>query len=313
MTELHLHLDGSLSPEWVLREAEKQHIVLPIKTDNPADLLPYLQVDGLHCNSLNEYLEKFHLPCSLLQTQDALESAVYDLLRRLSMLGVTAAEIRFAPLLHVNNGLSMEAVVEAALSGLAMARRDLPLEAGLIGCCMRIPGKERENLETIRLCRSYRGKGMLAADLAGAEALYPNEQFEEIFSYARTLSVPFTFHAGEASGSASIWSALRMGASRIGHGVHCIEDEALVEYLIEHQIPLEMCPTSNVQTKAVPSVEAHPILNLLSKGVMVTVNSDNMTVSGTDLKQEYRLLEERLEMTERQKERLEENGRRARF
>lgn len=312
MCDLHLHLDGSLSPEWVLREAERQQYPLPGRAASVPSILPFLQVNAQSCGSLNDYLTKFDLPCQLLQTEAAIESAVYDLLKRLSAQNIALAEIRFAPQLHTSK-LRQEEVVLAALSGLSAARRDFPIRCALIGCCMRMADNHGANMETIRLCHKYQTQGMAAADLAGAEALYATDLFEDVFQYAGRLNVPFTIHAGEAAGAESIRKALDFGAARIGHGIRCTEDEALVSYLCNHNIPLEMCPTSNVQTHAIEAIEQHPILALLDRGLCVTVNTDNMTVSNTTLAQEYALLENRLGMTAAQKAQLEKNAERACF
>ncbi len=145
---------------------------------------------------------------------------------------------------------------------------------------MRMEHNEKENMETIRLASKYLGKGVVAADLAGAEALYPTSSFEAVFKEAARKGVPFTIHAGEADGPKSIWEALRFGAKRIGHGVRCLEDEKLVEYLKEKQIPLEVCPTSNFQTRAVKG--EYPLKKMLEMGLCATLNTDNTTVSGTE-------------------------------
>ena len=309
MVDLHLHLDGSLSPEFILKQAVKDSVVLP--ADTMETLLPYLTAQ-VHCSSLNEYLEKFDLPLLVLQTADSLDNAVYDLLNRLSLQGLTHAEIRFAPQLHCQKGLSQEEVIEATLQGLSRGILDFQIKAGLILCCMRGSDNYSANQETLRLAKKYFGKGVLALDLAGAEGLFPTENFSDIFYQAAKSDIPFTIHAGEAAGPDSIRKAIEFGACRIGHGVHCIQDPSLVDFLIMRQIPLEMCPTSNLQTKAVNHIEAHPILKLLDLGVMVTVNTDNMTVSNTTLKNEFSLLTA-LHMNLNQTEYLIENALKATF
>ena len=128
-------------------------------------------------------------------------------------------------------------------------------------------------------------------DLAGNEAGFPTESFRDIFALAKQLQIPFTLHAGEAAGAQSVWTALELGAKRIGHGVRSIEDTHLVTTLAEKKIPLEMCFTSNLQTKAVEKAENYPLYRFLEAGILVTVNTDNMTVSGTDLRTEYKLLQ----------------------
>lgn len=310
LADLHLHLDGSLSPEFVLKQAEKDGIALP--AGNVQDLLPFLTV-GDSCQSLNEYLEKFDLPLSVLQTEDAIEQSVYDLMGRLSKEELDYAEIRFAPQLHLKKGLSQQAVVEASLSGLQGALRDYPIDGKLILCCMRMADNRDANLETVETAKRCAAQGVAALDLAGAEALFPTKIFEELFHQASKYDIPFTIHAGEADGPQSIRDALRFGAARIGHGVRCIEDAALVEELIRRQIPLEVCPISNTQTKACSDLSHHPILKLLEAGVCVTVNTDNRTVSNTTLTKEFEALRNELLMTDSQKEKLLQNAWAARF
>lgn len=310
MVDLHLHLDGSLSAEFVLEQAEKDGIVLP--ADNVQDLMPYLTV-GNTCESLNEYLEKFDLPLSVLQTENALEKSVYDLMKRLDAEGVEYAEIRYAPQLHLQRGLAQEAVVEATLSGLNCAIRDYNIDGKLILCCMRMADNQSANMQTVEVAKRYLGQGVAAIDLAGAEALFPTKNFEQIFRRASMYDIPFTIHAGEADGPGSIRDALKFGATRIGHGVRCIEDSALVDELIKRQIPLEVCPISNAQTKACPDIAHHPILKLLDYGVCVTVNTDNRTVSNTNLNKEFDALYRELHMTDSQKEKLNKNSLSAKF
>ena len=278
LIDLHLHLDGSLSLASVRELAAMQNI--DVDADDKI-LLKRLQVNP-GCRNLNEYLEKFDFPCSLLQTSEALTRAVSNLRRELAQQGLLYAEIRFAPQFHLAQGLTQDQVVEAAVAGLAGEG----VKANLILCCMRVPNSREKNLETVRMAAKYLGKGVCAADLAGAEALFPAADFAEEFALARELGVPFTLHAGEAAGPESIRQALALGAKRIGHGVRCIEDEALMAELAEKGIPLEMCPTSNVQTCIFEKVSDYPLVRLLDAGIRSTVNTDNMMVSGVTLSSE---------------------------
>lgn len=289
MIDLHLHLDGSLSPEDVLLLADTAGITLPAKT---ADTLrPLLQVEP-DCRNLGEYLEKFDLPLQVLQAEKTIELSVYLLLKRLSEQGLCYAEIRFAPQLHQSCGLSQLQVVAAAVAGLNKAIAEFSMPAQLILCCMRGDNNKEENLETVRTAKEFLGKGVCAADLAGNEAAYPTEDFADVFALAKQLCVPYIIHAGEAAGPESISQALSLGARRIGHGIHAIQDAAVLAQLQAKKIPLETCFTSNLQTRAVPDAKSYPVCGFLKQGLVVTVNTDNMTVSGTDLRQEYRLLQE---------------------
>lgn len=300
LIDLHLHLDGSLSPASVKQLAALSGIPLP----GDAELLRRLRVEP-DCRDLNEYLEKFAFPCSLLQQEDCIALAVETLCRELKEQGLLYAEIRFAPQLHLQKGLTQRQVVEAACAGLA--RGDFP--AGLILCAMRGGDNRELNLETVRVAAQYLGRGVCACDLAGAEALFPTEDFADVFALARQLGVPFTIHAGEAAGPESIRCALSYGAKRIGHGVRCLEDPALVELLAKEGIPLECCPTSNLQTCMFPDYSAFPLKRLLESSVRATVNTDNMTVSGVTLSHELAALE----LTPAQARLVAENAARAAF
>lgn len=301
MIDLHLHFDGSLLPRTVLELAQEQGILLPAQ--EPDELKLFLTAPE-NCKSLNEYLEKFDLPLKVLQTREAVRKAMYILVSSLKEQGMLYAEIRFAPQLHTKKGLSQERVVQAALLGMQEALAGSFFRCKLILCCMRGADNHEENLLTVRTAAAFLGRGVAAVDLAGAEALYPTADFADVFGLARELGVPFTIHAGEADGPESIEAALDFGASRIGHGVWAAEKPELLERLREQRIPLEMCPSSNVQTKAVPSLSRHPVLEFLRQGLCVTVNTDNMTVSDTTIEKEFGLLSRKLGMTAEERKKL---------
>ena len=155
---------------------------------------------------------------------------------------------------------------------------------------MRGDNNHEENLETVRMAKEYLGKGVAALDIAGAEALYPTDGFEDLFALARELGVPYTIHAGEADGPSSVYRALDFGAKRIGHGVRSAEDNALLKKLTDEQVTLELCPTSNLNTNIFESLAEYPLIQLMEAGVKVTVNSDNMVVSGTNVQTELQKL-----------------------
>ena len=278
LIELHLHLDGSLDPSTVRQLAMLQNIDIPLDDEH---LLPMLSVDD-SCEDLNEYLEKFKFPLNLLQSTEAIKLALYQLLDKLKHQGLIYAEIRFAPLLHRRNGLSMRQVVQSACEVLKYS----PLKAQLILCCYR--GESREdNLETVAVAKEFLGKGVCAIDLAGAEALFPNEMYDYVFEEAKRLGVPFTIHSGEAAGPQSVRKALAYGTKRLGHGVRSVEDPQLMKILRDENITLECCLTSNIQTAIYKDFWDFPLKTLVENGIRVTVNTDNMTVSATDLREEY--------------------------
>ena len=279
LIDLHLHLDGSLSVKSVKELAALQNIEIP---ENEEELLKLLRIND-DCKDLTEYLEKFAFPGMLLQTREAVALSVYNLQEELKEQGLIHAEIRFAPQLHTHKGLSQREVIEAAIEGLD--RSDF--SAGLILCCMRGNDNHEENLETVRLAKDYLGKGVVCVDIAGAEALFPTENFGDLFALAKELEIPYTIHAGEADGPKSVWKALEFGTKRLGHGVRSLEDPALIEKIVSEGITLELCPTSNIHTCMFPSIEEYPLRKLMEAGVKVTINTDNMTVSNINLAKEF--------------------------
>lgn len=293
--DLHLHLDGSV-PVATVKKLMQEH-GMPQLTDQE------LSVDN-SCSSLEEFLEKFALPNQLMQTKHDLETIVFDLLTELKSQGLVYAEIRFAPQLHTKKGLTQKEVIASAIGGIKKfyqrqkEDKDHPeLHAGLILCLMRFAHNNIENMETVELAKEFLRKGVVGLDLAGAEGPIPNINYQKFFQRAQDLDVPYTIHAGEAAGPDSIRQALEMGAKRIGHGIRCTEDPALTQYLIDHQIILECCATSNMNTKAFDQIDSYPIKKLLHMGMKVTLNSDDMTVSNTNLPHEYQLLEEKTALT----------------
>ncbi len=290
LIDLHLHLDGSLSIESVKELAKLQNISIP---SDDTELTRRLQVSD-DCRDLNEYLEKFAFPLTLLQTKEGIETSVYNLAQELKEQGLLYAEIRFAPQLHMQKGLTQTEVVEAAAKGLH--RSDF--HANLILCCMRGDQNHEENLENIRVAKHFLGKGVCAVDLAGAEALYPTCNFKDLFQLASNLQVPYTIHAGEADGPHSVSTALDFGAKRIGHGVRSIEDLNLMKQLAQNEIPLELCPTSNLNTNIFAKLDDYPLRQLMNAGIKATINTDNTTVSGTSLNKEFQNLIHTFNLTE---------------
>lgn len=289
MIDLHLHLDGSMTAGDIRLLAQEQRISLPLEHGKTLEQAIAVSES---CENLNAYLRAFQIPLLVLQRADAIAYAVSSLLERLAEQGIRYAEIRFAPQLHCEKGNSQEQVVAAAIAGLhsGLKKGKGKIHAQLILCMMRGSENQSQNLETLRVAEKQLGNGVCAVDLAGAEARYPTRNFAAVFRIAKTRQIPFTMHAGEADGPQSVWDALSFGPRRIGHGVRSVEDAALLGTLAERKITLELCPTSNVQTKAVSSYAVHPVRALLHWGIHATVNTDNMTVSGTTISQEYACL-----------------------
>lgn len=285
IADIHLHLDGSLSAKTIIEVAKEEGIKLP--TMCPCKLKKYLQVPK-NCASLNEYLERFSLPNLVLQSKNGLRKCTSELLNRLAKDGLKYVEIRMAPQLSTAGGLSQEEVVETLVETIKGCQNII--RANLILCLMRGNDTHQANLETVQVAKKFLGNGVCAIDLAGAEALFENKLFKEEFELACQYEIPFTIHAGEADGAKSVESAVNFGARRIGHGIHAIEDKNVVELLKKHGICLEICPKSNLDTKSIKSYQDLPIRQFLDAGVKVSINTDDITVSNTTLKKEYRTL-----------------------
>ena len=303
MIDLHVHLDGSLDFDMVRKLAELQHQ----KRYNDEELISRM-VAPKDCQDLNDYLTKFDYPLQLLQTKEALGLSVYELLKLQQKQGLTYSEIRFAPQLHLKQGLTQEEVVEAVLDGRQKFEEEgSAMHSGIILCCMR-GADDKLNYKTVEVASEYMGKGVKFLDLAGAEALFPTKNYKQLFRYAESLKVPYTIHAGEADGPQSIWYALEYGAKRIGHGVRCIEDTELIQRLAKDQIPLELCPTSNLNTKIFERIEHYPIPRLMDAGIKITINTDNMTVSNTTLEKELKLVEDTFRLSKEDMAGLQKNA-----
>ena len=280
MIDLHLHLDGSLSEQDFLYLAKKDGVDLG--KDFPNNI--YVPKD---CPSLEVYLERFDLPLKLLQSKENIAHVTSSLVRRLYKMGYIYAEIRFAPQLHTQKGLTQMDAALAALEGLESALKECPeFEANLILCCMR-HGSQEVNMETVEVAHKLKGTRVVAVDLAGAEALHPCVYYKEVFDLAKKYELNITIHAGEATGSEEVMMALDNGAKRIGHGVHLRVESPDGDRAKEQRTCFEFCPTSNLQTKSLKDYKDVPLRQFLDKGIPVTINSDNMTVSNTDVYQEF--------------------------
>lgn len=296
LVDLHLHLDGSISVESAKDLCLRQ--AMPVQSDEE---LRERMSAGSDCHSLNDFLTKFDYSCSLLQTETGIRYAVNNLIHELHEQGLIYAEIRFAPLKSMEQGLTMHQVVEAATAGLD----DEVMPARIILCCMRgedplpVPpplwgGSKYLNTQTIQIAKDFLGKGVVAVDLAGAEALYPTTDYMELFAYAKDLGVPYTIHAGEAEGklsaTESMQAAIDMGTKRIGHGILSYRDDAMLKQLKENGIGLEICPTSNICTEAFCRIEDYPYRTLLDNGIKFCICTDDMTVANVTLRHEYELI-----------------------
>ena len=259
-------------------------------------------------------MERFDLPLLVLQKADAIERVTFELVEDLAKEGVEYAELRFAPQFSIKDGLTQDEVVEAAIRGAERGMKLYPqIRVGLILCCMRGADNEELNMQTVETAKKYLGDVVCAVDIAGAEGLFPTENFAPVFAKVREYGVPMTLHAGEAAGPDSMKTALSFGTKRIGHGVAAINDPELIKRLIDENVTLEVCVTSNYHTKVVLAINMHPIHKLLEAGVHVTVNSDNRTCSRTTLQKEKEVLKEELGFTDEEIEKMQEYAWEARF
>lgn len=282
--DLHCHLDGSLSRSFfektLGREVE----------------LTELQVEP-DCRNLAEYLAKFALPFEGIQSAENLKLAGYDFMRSAKADALDYVEVRFAPVSSCMEGLDVRTVLESVLEGIRRGEEEFGVACGVIVCAMRNHSEE-ENRNMLRTAREFLGAGVCAADLAGDEASYPMRQFRELFLEVKRMGMPFTLHAGECGSVENITEAVDCGASRIGHGVAMSGHADVMKLCRGRHIGVELCPTSNIQTRAVADFSAYPMREFLDNGLLATVNTDNRTISGTTLDREIRLAREECRVTE---------------
>lgn len=311
LIELHLHLDGSLRAETVWELAKEQGVELAEKSVEEVRAKMEVPED---CKTLEEYLERFELPTLVLQTEAAMERVAFEMVEMLANEGVTYAEVRFAPQLHVQKGLTQAQVVEATIRGTRRGMEQYPgIRVGLILCCMRGDTNADLNMETVEVTKQYLGDIICAVDIAGAEGLYPTNMFADLFAKVREYELPMTIHAGEADGPESMKTALSFGTKRIGHGVAAIHDPELMKRLVDEKITLEICITSNYHTKEVDAIEEHPFRRLFDAGIRVTLNSDNMTCSRVNIHTEMDILRTVFHFTEEEIEKVMQYAYEARF
>src|SRR5438094_3960287 len=286
-TDLHCHLDGSLRLETMLELADQQGVRLPADT---VDGLAKAMKIGRRHGSLEEYLKGFEITLSVLQTEDALYRAAYELAIDCAAENCKLIEVRYSPVLHLQKGIKRTVVVEAVLEGLRAATRETGILAGVLDCGIRNMSPDT-SLRLAELSVAYKNRGVLGFDLAGAEHGNPAKEHQEAFQLILNNNMNCTVHAGEAYGPPSIAQALHYcGAHRIGHGVRLREDGDLLNYVNDHRIPIECCPSSNVQTGAVIDMATHPFKFYLDFGIPVTVNTDNRLITNTTVTKELGVL-----------------------
>jgi len=282
--ELHIHLDGSIPINTLTKLS---------KLDE--ETLKKAVIAKDKCHNLSEYLTKFELPIKYMQTKENLKIVSKSLVDYLETQNVIYAEIRFAPMFHTKKGLTYDEIITSILEGL---KSNQFVKTNLILCMMRgFP--EEENLKTINIAKKYLNKGVCAIDLAGAEDKYPLSNYIKLFEIAKEKNIPFTIHAGENGNYQEIDLAIKLGTKRIGHGIHAYESINTQKSLIENNILLEICPTSNVQTNSIDTYQNHKISDFYHKGIKVSINTDNKTVSNISLNEEYLKLHKHFKFKEK--------------
>lgn len=293
---LHDHLDGGLRPHTVV-ELASEYGYRGLPTTDVHDLARWFH-RGAKRNDLVLYLETFAHTVGVMQHRDALERVAFECAQDLAADGVVYAEVRFAPELHTESGLTLDEVMESVMNGLRLGSAGTPLTVYAICSAMRTAAR---SLEIAELAVRWRDNGVVGFDIAGAEAGHPPTRHLDAFQYVQRANFHSTIHAGEAFGLPSIWEAVQWcGAERLGHGVRIVDDISgppgsetlgrLAAYIRDRRIPLELCPTSNVNTGVVPSIAEHPIGLLRRLRFRVTVNTDNRLMSDTTMSQEFEKL-----------------------
>ena len=302
--ELHCHLDGSLRPATLAELARQHGVRLP--DFDPEAVRAYMRVDNAH--NLEEYLERFEVTLAVLQDSESLERAAYELAEDAAADGVRYLETRYAPVLNVRNGLTLGEAIEAPLRGLARAERTHGIISRTIVCALRTLPPEI-SMQMARLAAEYRGHGVVGFDLAGAERGYPAADHESAFQHAIAHGLACTCHAGEGWGPDSVRQAVEAcGAKRLGHATRLIEDAALTEDVARRGVALEICLTSNLQTRATTSYATHPLRRYFDLGLDVVLNTDNRLMSDVTLVDEYRHAAEHLDFSPEELCRVALNG-----
>ncbi len=312
--ELHVHLDGSLRPSTMLELAAARGVDLPAST--AAELADFMLVRD--AARLEDYLARFSLTLAVMQDAEALERITCELVEDHAAEGVRYVEIRFCPLLNAEGELTPDEALEATVTGMRRAEALLAdsghsIRAQVIVCGLR-SHEEARTLEMAELAVAWHGRGVCAFDIAGAEDGHPVRDHVRAFDHARRAGLPITIHAGEGFGPQSIRQALELGhAQRIGHGTRLEEDQDLLERVRSESIPLEMCVTSNVQTRVAKTHAHHPARRYLEAGIPITLCTDNRLMSGVTLTREYEHARDALGMSRSELVRVARNGFEAAF
>lgn len=287
--ELHCHLDGCLRIETIIDLAQKDKVKLP--SHNIDELRKTLPI-GDNRVTLEEYLERFDITLSVMQTPESLERVAFELIEDVSKENVRYIEIRYSPILHTKKGMSLGESIDAVKVGLKDGEKEFGVKSGIIICGIRNISPA-VSLKLADLTVQYKNKGVVGFDLAGAEENFPAKDHREAFYLIQNNNINATIHAGEAFGPASIHQAIHYcGAHRIGHGTRLKEDADLMNYVNDNRISLEICLTSNWHTRSVRSLKYHPAKFYYDEGIRISLNTDNRLISDTTLTKEFALAHE---------------------
>ncbi|MBT8050995.1 MAG: adenosine deaminase [Gammaproteobacteria bacterium] len=297
LIDLHRHLDGAIRLETVIELALRNGIALP--AGDVEGLRPFVVIEGKG-SGLMDFIGRFRYLTAILTDLDACRRVAYENVEDAAREGIDYVELRFSPWFMAEpNGLAPEGVVEAVADGIIAGERDFGVRAQIIGILSRTYDIEtcHHELDALLAHRDH----LVALDLAGDEEKFPARLFRDHFRRAREAGLEVTVHAGEVEGPRSVWEAIReLGARRIGHGIHSLRDPALVDYLVEHRIGLEVAITSNIHTGAVDDYAAHPIAEILGQGIVANLNTDDPAISGIDLRHEYEVVAPQAGLTQAQ-------------
>ncbi|WP_314208893.1 adenosine deaminase [Vagococcus salmoninarum] len=280
--ELHCHLDGAVRPHILEQLAKAQGVKLDVTGSALAEKL----IAPVECQNLGEYLERFDMVLPFLQQAEALELIAYDLIEQVAAENVTYIEVRFAPMLFTHQGLSVTAIIEAISAGLQRGQAAFGVKSNMLLCGMRHHTKA-QNIEVVEAAKAHLNKGVVGFDIAGDEANFPADLYTDIITLSHSHGIPLTLHAGECGCPQNVLTSIKLGATRVGHGVAIQKDPAVLAACLAAGTLVEMCPTSNFQTKAVTSLADYPFKRFLDAGLKICINTDNRTVSNTTLTDEY--------------------------
>lgn len=296
--ELHCHLDGSLEPGFMQSVSGIKDLnILKSLTSVPKD----------YHGSLTEYLKKFDLPIACLNTKERIREAARGFIEAAAREHVIYTEVRFSPVLLESEELSLRDITENVIMGLKDGERQSGVRFGVLLCAMRHHSAE-QNMRVLRQAKEYLGAGVCGMDLAGDESGFPTADFADIFKKALEEGIPFTLHAGECGEPLEVQTAIELGAKRIGHGIAMQHHEDLQELCQKKGIGVELCPISNYQTGAVKWGKVYPAREFLDHGLLVTLNTDNRTVSQTSLTDEIHFLKEQCGITDEEIRLMQKNA-----